>query len=211
MSLTLYTARFDSVPVIGCSPPSWAVWLACLEKGIEFEHHQLDFAAQEHKSPVFLAVNPKGTLPALFDNERLVSETRPMLECIERQSGPRLLGESRELRARGLARLNLAGNLKEAGMAWLSARVKQKNTAEQRAAYSSQLERFADEFGGGLYFAAPDEEDTRPGLADFLAYAYLATTARLGFEMELPHLVRWMRAMAARDSVHRTAPLLGNH
>ncbi len=219
MGLILYTARFDSVPVIGCSPPSWAVWLACLEKGLSVEHHRLDFAAGEHKSPAFLAINPKGTLPALFDQGRLVSETRAMLECIHRQPGPSLLGETPQQRAQGIVQLNRANTVKDAGMAWLRALMAQRSNAEERtdepthdlstlrAAYGEQLEALCGAFCEGPFLAPADLAQARPGLADLLCYAYVATTARLQIELSpWPRLASWLDAMAARESVQATQP-----
>lgn len=208
MGLSLYTARFDSVPVVGCSPPSWAVWLACLEKGVRFEHRQLDYARGEHKSAEFLQKNPKGTLPALFDDGRLISETRPMLECIQRQQGPSLLGENQSQRALGIRQLNLAGQLKDAGMVWLTAKMQdQANAEEFESAYSAQLEALSRAFGESAFLAPACLDESRPGLADFLCFAYVATAVRLGKDVtEWPRLVRWLLIMQARPSVRSTRP-----
>ncbi len=208
MALSLYTARFDSVPVIGCSPPSWAAWLACLEKGLTFSHHQLDFGRGEHKSPEFLAKNPMGTLPALFDGDRLVSDTKAILQCIDRQNETKLLGETQVLRARGTQRLNFATQLKDAGMAYLSAKM---NAATEHASSQDEFVELVAQlptlFGTNAFIACPDEAGTRPGLADLLCFAYVATAAHLDLDLEpWPRLGLWLRAMHMRPSVISTLP-----
>ncbi len=208
MTLTLYTARFDTVPVIGCSPPSWAVWLAYLEKGLSIEHHQLDFAAGEHRSAEFLAKNPKGTLPTLFDGSRLVSETPAILQCIDRQNDVKLLGETQVLRARGTQRLNFAFALKEAGMAYLAAKMKQETPIDElEQKYVQLIEQMPPLFGSQAFIASPDEAGSRPGLADLLCFSYLAASEGIGLSLSpWPRLELWMRAMRMRASVESTQP-----
>lgn len=181
--------------------------LACHEKGIDFDHRQLDFAGGEHKSPAFLAKNPKGTLPTLFDGDRLLTDTLAMLQCVQRQPGPTLLGETQEQRAHGMKQLRRACDLKEAGMQLLSAHMKGEATHEPLGLYLKCLEHLCDARSGRGYFAPACEPAQRPGLADLLAYPYLATSEHLALTELGPSLLgKWFEKMRQRASVRATEP-----
>lgn len=45
------------------------------ELGVDWEWQPLDFAAGEHRSPAFLAINPGGKVPALRDGSLVLSES----------------------------------------------------------------------------------------------------------------------------------------
>lgn len=207
--LKFYSARFDSVPLIGCSPPSWAIWLALLDKGIPFEHKQLDFEEREHKQPLYLLMNPRGTLPALMTEDRLMSESVQILKAIDAlEPRPALIGENDTLYARGLERLGWANELKEAGMSWLAATMRGDTDArEKKMVYADALQGFAARLGSDHYFACPSDGAERPGLADWLAYAYVATTAHLGIDIQaFPAVSDWKSLLDEHPHVRRTAP-----
>ncbi len=50
--------------------------------GAEYRAHKIDFAANEQESPDFLAVNPKGRVPALITAVGILTETPAMLVYI---------------------------------------------------------------------------------------------------------------------------------
>lgn len=56
--------------------------VALYEAGIEFEPVFVDFAKGEQKSDAFLAVNPKGRVPALKSDAGILTETGAILEYI---------------------------------------------------------------------------------------------------------------------------------
>ncbi|MBL8707787.1 MAG: glutathione S-transferase N-terminal domain-containing protein, partial [Rhodospirillaceae bacterium] len=60
MSLTFY---FGSG-----SPYAWKVWLALEHKGVPFEAKRLSFDNDDTKTPAFLAINPRGRVPAILDD-----------------------------------------------------------------------------------------------------------------------------------------------
>lgn len=207
--IKFYSARFDSVPVIGCSPPSWAIWLALLDKGVSFEHEQLDFGAAEHKQPSYLLRNPRGTLPALMTHDRLMSESVQILRAIDDlELRPALIGENDHLYSRGLERLAWANELKESGMSWLAAQVRgEADVLERKMVYGDALQIFVDRLGADHYFACPSAELERPGLADWLAYAYVATAEHMGIEVKaFPTLYDWKRLLDEHPHVRATAP-----
>lgn len=57
--------------------------LTLYEKGIAFEHRQLNPAKFEHHSGWFKAINPRGQVPALDDDGRIVTESTVICEYLE--------------------------------------------------------------------------------------------------------------------------------
>ena len=57
--------------------------LALAEKGVAYESHYRDLLRQEQHSPEYLKINPEGTLPALVHDERVLTESTPMMEYID--------------------------------------------------------------------------------------------------------------------------------
>ena len=65
------------------SPPCWTVMLALAVKGLSYEPRRLDNSKHEQKSAAFLAINPRGNVPVLVDNDVTVRETNAILAYIE--------------------------------------------------------------------------------------------------------------------------------
>jgi glutathione S-transferase len=77
------------------SPFSWRVLLALEVKGLAYQGKLLEFSKQEHKSPAFLALNPRGQVPVLRDGEVVVYESLAILAYLDRQyPDPPLFGRS---------------------------------------------------------------------------------------------------------------------
>ena len=80
---------------ISGSPPCWTVMLALAVKELAYTPRRLDNAKREHKSPEFLAINPRGQVPVLTDGDHSVRETIAILAYLEAQHpAPPLFGES---------------------------------------------------------------------------------------------------------------------
>jgi glutathione S-transferase len=56
--------------------------LALAHSGANYEAHKVDFAKQEQRSPQFLAINPKGRVPALIGPLGVLTETPAILVYI---------------------------------------------------------------------------------------------------------------------------------
>jgi len=56
--------------------------IALEESGLPFKTKKLNFAAAEQRSPEYLAVNPKGRVPALLTDRGIVTETPAILAYI---------------------------------------------------------------------------------------------------------------------------------
>ena len=71
------------------APGSCAVasHIALEESGAVYDTRQLDFRQQEQRSPAYLAINPKGRVPALVTDRGVITETPAILAFIA-QSHP---------------------------------------------------------------------------------------------------------------------------
>lgn len=82
------------------SPYAWKVWLALEHKGIPYELKMLSFDKGDTKSPEFLAVNPRGKVPAIVEDGVAVSESSVIVEYLEdRYPGKPLLPKDASGRA----------------------------------------------------------------------------------------------------------------
>jgi len=80
---------------ISGSPYAWRSMLALEHKGMEYESRRLDPSKEEQKTPEFLAINPRGKVPALRDADTTVYESLAIIEYLERiEPEPNLLGSS---------------------------------------------------------------------------------------------------------------------
>lgn len=57
--------------------------LALEEKGIEYQSHYLDLLNFDQHKPDYLQINPDGTIPALVHDDRVLTESTPMMEYID--------------------------------------------------------------------------------------------------------------------------------
>jgi glutathione S-transferase len=67
------------------SPYCWRVLLALEYKGLEYRSHLLKFDQQEHQAPQMLAMNPRGRLPVLRDDDYVVFESVAILYYLDRR------------------------------------------------------------------------------------------------------------------------------
>lgn len=64
---------------------SLAPHIALEEAGADFEPVRVDFAAGQQRSPDYLAINPKGRVPALVDGSWVLTENPALLRFIARR------------------------------------------------------------------------------------------------------------------------------
>ncbi len=67
------------------SPFSWRVLLALEAKAIPYDSRLIEFSKRQHQSPEFLAINPRGKVPALRDGEVTLGESIAILAYLERK------------------------------------------------------------------------------------------------------------------------------
>lgn len=79
------------------SPFAWTVLLALEVKGVPYQSRLLSFSAGETKTPEFLAVNPRGKVPAIRDGAYTLAESIAILAYIDaRHPAPPLFGRTPE-------------------------------------------------------------------------------------------------------------------
>jgi len=67
------------------SPYSWRALLALEYKGLPYASHLVQFAKQEHKSPLLMQMNPRGRVPVLKDGDYVVFESLGILHYLDRK------------------------------------------------------------------------------------------------------------------------------
>jgi len=77
MVLTVYTPRL--------SQPSRSVCLFCKVAKIPFTEKNVDIMAGEHKKDAYLAINPRGAVPAIVDDDFKLSECFTILKYLARK------------------------------------------------------------------------------------------------------------------------------
>ena len=89
------------------SPYAWKVWLALEHKGIPFVAKRLSFDNNDTKTPEFLAINPRGRVPAILDGDFPLWESSAIIEYLEERYPERpLLPKDVKARDRKSTRLN---------------------------------------------------------------------------------------------------------
>lgn len=63
----------------GAGTCALATHIALEEVGADYDAHGIDFTKTEQRSPAFLAVNPKGRVPALLTDHGVLTETPALL------------------------------------------------------------------------------------------------------------------------------------
>ena len=57
--------------------------LALAEKGVDFESHYIDLLKFDQHQPDYLRINPDGTIPAMVHDDRVFTESTPMMEYVD--------------------------------------------------------------------------------------------------------------------------------
>ncbi|HET6280153.1 MAG TPA: glutathione S-transferase family protein [Polyangia bacterium] len=124
---------------ISGSPFSWRVLLALEIKGLAYSSRLLQRSEREHKTPEFLAMNPRGQVPVLRDGDTVIYESIAILAYLDRKApSPPLFGT----------------NPAEAGHIW-------QLICEQIA----YLDEIADDFILPLYFGQSEERSAQVSAA----------------------------------------------
>lgn len=59
-----------------------ATHIALIDAGADYRAHRLDFAKEEQRKPDYLAINPKGRVPALVTEQGVLTETPALLAYV---------------------------------------------------------------------------------------------------------------------------------
>ena len=198
------------------SPFAWKVWLCLEHKGIDYTFKLLSFDKGDTKTPEFLAVNPRGRVPAIMDDGFPLWESNAIIEYLEdRYPQKPLLPKDAKSRARIRRIVSAAdayllppiGDLAEETI-YKSDGGDAKLMAEAREKVYAELARFDAALPGDFF--AGDELS----LADFTIYPHLRLLVRieerkpgLGIGGNMPErLTAWMKRIEALPYYTKTIP-----
>jgi glutathione S-transferase len=68
------------------SPFAWWVMLVAEAKGLAYEGHLLSVSKREHRTPEYLAMNPRGQVPLLRDGDFILSESLAIVAYLDAMS-----------------------------------------------------------------------------------------------------------------------------
>jgi glutathione S-transferase len=82
---------------------AWRVWLALEHKGVPYTAHRMQFDNRDLRKPEYLAINPRGRVPAIVDDGFALFESTAIVAYLEdKYPTPSLL--PKDIRARAIAR-----------------------------------------------------------------------------------------------------------
>ena len=200
------------------SPYAWRVWLALEQKALPYEIRMRSLKSGELQQPEFLALNPRGLIPVLVDDDFVLYESAAIVEYLDQaypESGRPLF--PRDARGAGTARriVREADQYVQPPMERIVGQLLY-TPAESRdgrvleaAARELQVELGRWVVGGGEWLAAQE-----PGAADYALYPMLALLRRLetrfgGFTLMATlsePLQRWMERVEALPWFDATYP-----
>jgi len=200
---------------------SWRVHLALELKKVPYESHLLQFSKKEHKTADYLAINPRGKVPAIRDGGFTLTESLAILLYLDRRfPEPAIFGKTAEEGGEILRRaLDLVFNfepiLDRVAMPIYSGQVEPaavKAAAEEAHRELALLDT--------LLTAAPFLAGPSISAADLTAFPFVQQLLRaagkevakpleLGFlplEVKYPALAAWVKRIEALPGYERTYP-----
>lgn len=194
MPITLYTAA---------TPNGYKVSVALEEMALPYEVVTVDLAKGEQKTPAYLAINPNGRVPTLVDDSFPIFESGAILIYLAEKTGL-LMPTDTQGRSRVIQWLmfQMGGIGPMMGQANVFYRYFPEKIPAAIARYQGEGRRLfavldaqlaAHEFLAGDY-----------SIADIANWCWVRTAKWSGIELEgLPHLQRWIAAIAERPAVQR--------
>jgi glutathione S-transferase len=206
------------------SPYAWRVWLALEHKGLPYELRMLSFDRGDVKQPAFVAMNPRGKVPVIQDDDYVLYESAAIVEYLEDAypgAGAPLLPDAP--RSRGLARrlireadeylFEAVGDLLEQVLFTPQAKWSDDAIVNAREKLLGELPHWqqwasAATSRGGAFLAGA------VGAVDFTVYPFFALTLRaqrrrpsLQLETALgSNIIDWMRRVEKLPYFDRTYP-----
>lgn len=210
MGITLYAGSG--------SPFVWRVWLALEHKQLHYKLKMLSFDAGDLKQPEFLAINPRGLVPALTDGDFALYESAAIVEYLEDAYPDRTLF-GMDVRRRAVTRRLIAEidhyfdqALEEVGgqISWNTGLTDEARLAKAMEGVGRELERFEAALGERHWFGGET-----PSAADYAFYTAVAYLLRLcskkrpdlAFERKIgPRILAWLTRLESLAYFERTYP-----
>ena len=201
------------------SPFAWSVLLALEAKRIPYESRLLSFSAGDTKKPAFLAINPRGKVPAIRDGAYTLAESIAILAYVDaKYPEPPLFGRAPEETGRisdGMSYLQPAAEKVIHPLFWGGIAGREDQVREGAREVEEELARLAAVLGDRPYLAA----DTL-NAADLVIYPKLALFFRIaardelkvldlgfdGWRQRWPAIAGWFDRIAALPGFDRTYP-----
>ncbi len=195
--IELYTAA---------TPNGQKISIALEELGLPYRVHALSFDRKEQKAPEYLKINPNGRIPAIVDTENgdfAVFESGAILLYLAEKTG-RLMPTDARGRSTVIQWLmfQMGGVGPMQGQANVFFRYfpeKLQGAIDRYQNETLRLYEVLDTRLGEVEYLAGDYS-----IADIATYPWVRTHDWSGVAVDgLPHLQRWMDALAARPAVQR--------
>lgn len=133
---------------ISGSPYAWRVLLALALKGAPFTSRLLSVSKGELSSPEFLAVNPRGKVPALRDGELTMGESMAIVRYIDRRfPDPPLFGLNHAEEARINQKIDEIENYLVPETGWITRVLFVDSVAGREEGLNARAERVRTELG----------------------------------------------------------------
>jgi glutathione S-transferase len=210
------------------SPNSWRVLLAAEVLRLPYESKLLEFSKGQHRTPEFLALNPRGKVPAIRDGEFVLYESLAILQYLDRLGSGGLYGNTpREvaIAARIISEFEcylrepLAKLTRHLLVAGGAPATPQTPTVEQAVAATETL-RLELATLSALVQYRPWLAGERVGAADVAVYPYVRLLLRAVSKAEaragelslvplldpFPDLARWLARIEELPGYERTFP-----
>ncbi|MFM5659971.1 glutathione S-transferase family protein [Aeromonas veronii] len=186
-----------------------AVQIALLETGAPFTARQLNLAAGEQRSPKYLAINPKGRVPALITEQGTLTETPALLLYVAQRfpdaklaplDNPFLLARMQEVNSFLASTVHVSHAHGRRGSRWADdeqaiAAMQQKVASNMRDGFA-QIEQH--------YLAAPWVLGEQFSVADIYLFVVAGWLKSDGVEIsEFPKVADHYRRMLTRPSVNK--------
>ncbi|PXV53847.1 glutathione S-transferase family protein [Aeromonas veronii] len=186
-----------------------AVQIALLETGAPFTARQLNLAAGEQRSPEYLAINPKGRVPALITEQGTLTETPALLLYVAQRfpaaklaplDNPFLLARMQEVNSFLASTVHVSHAHGRRGSRWADdeqaiAAMQQKVASNMRDGFA-QIEQH--------YLAGPWVLGEQFSVADIYLFVVAGWLKSDGVEIsEFPKVADHYRRMLTRSAVNK--------
>ncbi len=188
------------------TPNGWKVSIALEELELAYSVRAISLAAGEQKSPWYLKINPNGKVPAIVDHDNdgfVVFESGAILIYLAERAGHLLptdtAGRSRVLQWLMLQMGGVGPMMGQANVFFRYAPEKIPYAIERYQREVSRLFGVLDTQLAHSEFLAGEFS-----IADIAHWSWVHTHAWSGVTIDgLPHLARWLAAVAERPAVQR--------
>ena len=200
------------------SPYAWRVWLALEHKALPYTLKMQSFSAGDLKTPEYLALNPRGRVPVIVDQDFALYESAAILEYLEDaypKSGRRLFPAEVGPRATARRLVREADEYLAHAMEGLVDQILFTKPPDWDAvAIAKARDSFVKELTHFEKMIACDFLASAAGAADFTVYPMVALALRM--ELKKPDLAvrtalgpklgAWMRRVEALPFYDKTYP-----